>query len=524
MITMVVSTFTYKFAVAFLASVLMICGGSVYLWEHSLYGPMPSSGAVVDTARPELWVRTLIPGGRPEIILDGELLKTERLKNTLIFFATARRLADGEHQAMASLWPPWSTLQPARLSWSFAVDTVAPQLKLDFPKKKHLTSESQIQVIGRTDHDARVVIRCGAAQEQAAVSPSGRIRRSVALESGENIVEIEAVDPGGNRTVRVTTVVCDPDPPSVIPLSPAPGSVAHEESVKIAARVSDRGSGLSALFLQVDDARPIPVSLPKKGDNVTVSLSHLPQGERRITLRAVDKAGGEAPSMWRFVVDNTEVLGREILTRGALGADVKRMQKRLVALGYLDPGGVTGKFDDPTEDAVKWLQQASRLKPDGRVEGKTIAALSPRMYINLSKFSLALVEGPDTYKIFPIACGSPAYPTPVGTFQVTDLILNPTWFPPKSPWAKEAQITPPGPGNPLGTRWIGLNSSVVGIHGTYSDWSIGYPVSHGCIRMRVRDVEEIFNRVNVGTEVVILSGWEKSPVLDLYWPPTKKKP
>jgi lipoprotein-anchoring transpeptidase ErfK/SrfK len=63
---------------------------------------------------------------------------------------------------------------------------------------------------------------------------------------------------------------------------------------------------------------------------------------------------------------------------------------------------------------------------------------------------------------------------------------------------------PPGPGNPLGTRWMGLNASAVGIHGTPSPSSIGYSASHGCIRMYVWEAEWLFERVRVGTPVVIV--------------------
>ena len=63
---------------------------------------------------------------------------------------------------------------------------------------------------------------------------------------------------------------------------------------------------------------------------------------------------------------------------------------------------------------------------------------------------------------------------------------------------------PPGPGNPHGTRWMGLSAPYVGIHGTPDDASIGYSASHGCIRMHVPDAEWLFDHVDYGTPVVIL--------------------
>ncbi|HXV58496.1 MAG TPA: L,D-transpeptidase, partial [Gaiellaceae bacterium] len=77
-------------------------------------------------------------------------------------------------------------------------------------------------------------------------------------------------------------------------------------------------------------------------------------------------------------------------------------------------------------------------------------------------------------RYFPIATGMAAYPTPLGSFRIVTMQRNPWWYPPKAGWASGAQPIPPGPGNPLGTRWMGLNVGAVGIHGTPDAASIGY--------------------------------------------------
>ncbi len=105
---------------------------------------------------------------------------------------------------------------------------------------------------------------------------------------------------------------------------------------------------------------------------------------------------------------------------------------------------------------------------------------------------------------FPIATGQSAYPTPVGSFEIVTLQRDPWWYPPPSPWAEDSDPVPPGPGNPLGTRWMGLSEPYVGIHGTPDAASIGYSASHGCIRMRISDAEWLFNHVKVGTPVFIV--------------------
>jgi len=106
---------------------------------------------------------------------------------------------------------------------------------------------------------------------------------------------------------------------------------------------------------------------------------------------------------------------------------------------------------------------------------------------------------------FGIATGQSSYPTPLGTFEIVTLQRDPWWYPPPSPWAADANPVPPGPGNPLGTRWMGLSEPYVGIHGTPDSASIGYSASHGCIRMRIPEAEWLFQRVKVGTPVFIIS-------------------
>jgi hypothetical protein len=107
---------------------------------------------------------------------------------------------------------------------------------------------------------------------------------------------------------------------------------------------------------------------------------------------------------------------------------------------------------------------------------------------------------------FRIATGQASYPTPTGKFEIVVKQRNPWWYPPQgSAWADGAQPIPPGPGNPLGTRWMGISAPYVGIHGTPDSASIGYSASHGCVRMLIPEVEWLFERVDVGPPVFIVS-------------------
>ncbi len=106
---------------------------------------------------------------------------------------------------------------------------------------------------------------------------------------------------------------------------------------------------------------------------------------------------------------------------------------------------------------------------------------------------------------FGVATGQSAYPTPLGNYEIVNMQRNPWWYPPPSTWAAESDPVPPGPGNPLGTRWMGISAPYVGIHGTPDAASIGYSASHGCIRMRISDAEWLFRHVKIGTPVFIVA-------------------
>ena len=137
------------------------------------------------------------------------------------------------------------------------------------------------------------------------------------------------------------------------------------------------------------------------------------------------------------------------------------------------------------------------------VPERTMADFGPVIVIRRGVNELRYYQGARLVRTFGVATGQSVYPTPTGTFSIVDKQLNPWWRPPASPWAQGLKPIPPGPGNPLGTRWMGLSAPGVGIHGTPDDASIGYSASHGCIRMHIPDAEWLFHHVDLGTPVVI---------------------
>ena len=136
----------------------------------------------------------------------------------------------------------------------------------------------------------------------------------------------------------------------------------------------------------------------------------------------------------------------------------------------------------------------------------TRARFGPLVVIKRESKRLLLFRGTNLVRSFPVATGQAAYPTPTGSFAVADKQRDPWWRPPPdSEWARGAKPIPPGPGNPLGTRWMGLTAPLVGIHGTPDAASVGYSASHGCIRMYIPDADWLFDRVDIGTPVLILA-------------------
>jgi lipoprotein-anchoring transpeptidase ErfK/SrfK len=124
-------------------------------------------------------------------------------------------------------------------------------------------------------------------------------------------------------------------------------------------------------------------------------------------------------------------------------------------------------------------------------------APSRRLIVNLAARKIVLVEDGKVLKMYPVAVGKRSTPSPSGSFHIASHVANPTY-------SHEGKVVKPGPKNPVGTRWMSLGYKGYGIHGTNHPESIGHAASHGCIRLRNQDVEELFELVRVGDEVELL--------------------
>ncbi len=132
-------------------------------------------------------------------------------------------------------------------------------------------------------------------------------------------------------------------------------------------------------------------------------------------------------------------------------------------------------------------------------EQKSPAASSAQrvIVVSLEDRKLALVEDGQVKKVYSVAVGKSSTPSPTGTFTLSRRVANPTYH-------HNGKTVLPGPGNPVGTRWMGLSKQGYGIHGTNEPNSIGKAASHGCIRMAKADLEEFYELVAVGDTVELV--------------------
>jgi lipoprotein-anchoring transpeptidase ErfK/SrfK len=137
------------------------------------------------------------------------------------------------------------------------------------------------------------------------------------------------------------------------------------------------------------------------------------------------------------------------------------------------------------------------LAVQAMAQNAAVPAQKRLIVVSLEDRKLALVEDGQVKKVYTVAVGKPSTPSPTGTFVIERRVMNPTY-------SHNGKVVPAGPGNPVGTRWMGLSLHGYGIHGTNEPRSIGKPSSHGCIRLAKPDLEELYAQVSVGDTVVLV--------------------
>jgi lipoprotein-anchoring transpeptidase ErfK/SrfK len=432
------------------------------------------------------------------VALDGaDVTETAEISAGSVTFQVSD-LSDGLHVVSFDASSSNLIRREVHESWRFTVDTSLPTLELEGSMEDGRVNTSPAIFTGVTEPFATVTAKSGAISASGTAAADGSYRVSAPLPDGPSTVVISTIDRAGNAVAKTLDVYVDAVPPT-LSVSRVPATL---ERTKLNVRVSATDQlGPPKVVVELDGVK----QRMKKTEAAVLSLAAkgLAQGTHHLAVTVSDNGGNVVTDEQEFLVDSTERFGSEAMWAGARGNDVKSLQKRLATLGVFE-GKRGTTYDKRTVAAVKEYQSRVGLQADGRVDGDTLTALGGQIIVDLGELRLYLYHGSKVYKSYRIATGQAAYPTPMGSFTVVNKQVDPTWVPPPdAAWAKGAKPIPPGPGNPLGTRWIGLSYPGVGIHGTSDDSSIGTYASHGCIRMHTWEVEQLFSMVVVGMPVTI---------------------
>lgn len=153
--------------------------------------------------------------------------------------------------------------------------------------------------------------------------------------------------------------------------------------------------------------------------------------------------------------------------------------------------------------SIRWLTLPMCVLVTVLLAAGPAGAAQMEIVINLPAFTLYLYRDGVLFKTYPIGIGSTVNPSQLGTTTIVNEVHYPTYYPPD--WFRRGlEPVPPGPDNPVGTRWLGLGFQGYGIHGTNQPWTVGTAASAGCIRMHNADVEELADLVGVGVPVTFM--------------------
>lgn len=518
------------------AGVALVVAVAFAAWQlverPSVNAPLPAPGSAVSDPRPDITFG--IPGGARlgdlRVTVDGrDATAGVRGSGDRLTLTPRARLKDGAHSVVVRFHTSNVFARTVSRSWRFDVDTAAPKLAVASPHKAGLLARRAVRFAGTAEAGSTVTVAYSGGSATATAEPDGSWSAVARLPEGRVTATVTGADRAGNTTARRRVVTVDTTAPQLALTSPAAGDriTATDEPLVYGTVASDsprnllfgatvngkaaataKGSeatstaSLEASYGEV--AGTTGSALEVDGERFALAIGTLPQGRNRITVSARDKAGNVARKTTVVNVDSTDEFGVADISAGARGADVTDLQTRLrEAKVYPKKAKLTGVFDATTATSVARYQKRYHLPKTGFVDARTRTAMVGRIIVNLGQRKLRLVRNGRVWKTFSIAVGQPAYPTPTGEYEINDKQVDPAWYPPDSPWAAELSSIPPGPGNPLGTRWIGTTAPAIGIHGTYADSSIGYAASHGCMRMHIPDVEELYDQVTIGMKVSI---------------------
>lgn len=481
-----------------------------------------------------------LAGGDLAIKVDGQAIPLTH--NWLLGKAHGQihKLSEGEH--ILSL-----NARDYEERWLVTVDTIPPAVQITHPRPGYRANKESITLQGTSEPYAIFSALVDQKTYTCQVKPSGFFSLVVPTQMGECTIDWQMRDLAGNITRGSTQFLCDYAPPQLeitlfqpassgsnsqleapqLEITPKdPHQVLVSKNLQLKIATEDPASGIANLRIYIDGrlrqnldlakGATSPQATPHQPFQHLYALPVLYEGAHRLEVVAQDNFGLSTKRTINFTTNTSERFGQAPLGLGALGPDVAELQRLLHLRHYLKDGYPRGKYDLQTRQAVLDLQNELGLDPDGIAGVLVTSALRARIYVNLARYLAVLVDERNQLTYYPIAIGVKEHPTPTGVFAIVEMVKDPTWLPPKSEWAKDAKQAPPGPNNPLGTRWIGFGNTI-GFHGTPYPDTIGTPASHGCMRMKISDIEDLYERVEIGTPVQIFKGDEKDPLLRKYF-------
>lgn len=234
---------------------------------------------------------------------------------------------------------------------------------------------------------------------------------------------------------------------------------------------------------------------------------------------------------WRNVRNqslDTELAAEVYWSKPSVDRLVRRVRKSIdrppvdaevdLSKGQVDPApsrtGLRVRYSSLAKDVEKTLLDPGNRNTvrvhttvvQPKVSTEQLAVKYPAVIIvNRGAFKLTLYKHLEPAKTYGIAVGQVGLETPAGLYSVQNKAVNPAWHVPNSAWAGSLAgtvVAGDDPSNPIKARWMGIFDGA-GIHGTSEDGSIGSAASHGCIRMHIPDVVELYDQVPVGAPVYI---------------------
>jgi lipoprotein-anchoring transpeptidase ErfK/SrfK len=284
--------------------------------------------------------------------------------------------------------------------------------------------------------------------------------------------------------------------------------------------------------LAYDLERPLKVKYRRRSFTLTPEAARIRTNVDAMVDRAVERSreGNLLSRSFRSLTGgevHEDVPVRVTYDRRAVTALVKRVKRKIdrparnASVGFagggvhpvpgrngreLDAGRLASQIQaaivEPTSERVV-KARVTTVKP--AVTTDELADEYPKIVVvNKANTTVTLYERLRPVRTYNVAVGSPGYPTPSGRFAIQNKQVDPVWNVPNSDWAGElaGRSIPPGPQNPLKARWMGIYGGA-GFHGTADVGSIGSAASHGCVRMAIPDIIDLYDRVEVGTPVFV---------------------